>query len=70
MFAPAKTPPATLARIEAEVRRAIATPEVRERLINISLTPIGNSSAEFRQFFSNAVKRYGDTARAAGIEPE
>ena len=70
MFAPAKTPPATLARIETEVRRAIATPEVRERLINISLTPIGNSSAEFKQFFANAVKRYGDAARAAGIEPE
>lgn len=70
MFAPAKTPPATLARIESEVRRAIASSEVRERFLNISLAPIGNSSAEFRQFFANAVKRYAEAARAAGIEPE
>ena len=70
LFAPAKTPPATLARIQAEARRAIASPELRERLVNIGLTPIGNSSAEFRPFFTNAVKRYGDAARAAGIEPE
>ena len=70
MFAPAKTPPATLARIETEVRKAIAPPEVRERLLNISLTPVGSSSAQFRQFFANAVKRYAEAASTAGIEPE
>ena len=70
MFAPAKIPAATLARIEAEVRKAVATPETRERLVNIGLTPVGNSSAETRQLFANAVRRYAEVARAAGVEPE
>jgi tripartite-type tricarboxylate transporter receptor subunit TctC len=70
LFTTAKTPPAILARIEAEVRRAVASPEVRERFLAINLTPLGNSSADFRQSFASAVKRYGEAARAAGIEPE
>ena len=70
LMAPAKTPPATLARIETEVRKVIASPEVRERFVSVSLIPVGNSSADFQKLFVNAVRRYAEAARAAGIEPE
>ena len=70
LFAPAKTPPAVLARLESEVRAALALPEVRERFVKLGLNPIGDSSAEFTPFVANAIKRMSEAARVAGIEPE
>ncbi len=70
LFAPAKTPPAVLARLEAEVLKAIALPEVRERIAQLDYIPVGSSVAQFRQFFADAVKRSAEAARAAGLEPE
>ena len=68
LFAPAKTPPEVLARLEADARKALTLPEVRERFEKISLTPIGNSSEQFRPFFANLVKRLTEVARSAGVE--
>jgi len=70
LFAPAKLPPAILARLESEVRKALAVPEVRERFVKLGLSPVGGSSAEFRTFVVDAIKRMGEAARVAGIEPE
>lgn len=70
LFAPVKTPPAVLAKIEAEVRRAFTLPEVRERFQKLGLNPIGGSSAEFKPFVATAIKRMGEAARIGGVEPE
>ncbi|NBR28702.1 MAG: tripartite tricarboxylate transporter substrate binding protein, partial [Betaproteobacteria bacterium] len=70
MFAPVNTPPAVLARIEAEVRRAFTLPEVRERFQKLGLNPIGGPSAEFKPFVATAIKRMGEAARIGGVEPE
>jgi len=70
LFAPARTPPATLAGIEAEVRKALALPEMRERFDKIGLYVVGNSSAEFRPFVANAVRRLGEIVKVAGVQPE
>jgi tripartite-type tricarboxylate transporter receptor subunit TctC len=70
LFAPAKTPREILARLEAEVRKAMAVPEVRERFVKLGLNPVGDSSAEFTPFVAGAIKRMGEAVRVAGIEPE
>lgn len=70
LFAPVNTPPAVLARIEAEVRRAFTLPEVRERFQKLGLNPIGGPSAEFKPFVATAIKRMGEAARIGGVEPE
>ncbi len=70
LFAPAKTPRDVLARLESEVRKAMADPAVRERFVKLGLNPVGGSSAEFTPFVANAIKRMGEAARVAGIEPE
>jgi tripartite-type tricarboxylate transporter receptor subunit TctC len=70
MFAPAKTPRAVLARLEAEIHKAFATPEMRERFGKLGLNPDGGSAAEFTPFVANAIKRMGEAARIAGVEPE
>ena len=70
MFAPAKVPRDVLARLESEVRKALAVAEVRERFVKLGLNPVGGSAAEFTPFVANAIKRMGEAARVAGIEPE
>jgi tripartite-type tricarboxylate transporter receptor subunit TctC len=70
LFAPAKIPRNVLAKLESEVRTAMANPGVRERFAKLGLNPIGSSSAEFTPFVATSIKRMGEAARIAGIEPE
>ena len=70
LFAPAKTPAATIARLESEVRKALAVPEVKDRFAKLELYTVGSTSAEFRTFVANAIQRLGEIVRIAGIQPE
>ena len=69
VLAPANTPEPVVKWLEAEIRKAIATPEMKKRLSNLGLAPVGGTAAEFRQVLLNSVKDMGDAARAAGIQP-
>ena len=51
LTAPAKTPPAILARIEKEARAAVQTAAMKARFQAFGLVGMGNSSAEFRKNF-------------------
>jgi tripartite-type tricarboxylate transporter receptor subunit TctC len=70
MFAPAKMPPAILARLEQEITKAVASPFVRERLLTIGLQPVGSRPSEFKAVVAVQVKDYGEVVRAAGIAPQ
>ena len=70
LFAPAKTPADIVARLESEVRKALAVPEVRERFQKVGLNPRGTTSAEFKPLVAFSIRRFGEAARLAGIEPE
>ncbi|MDO8704365.1 MAG: tripartite tricarboxylate transporter substrate binding protein [Sulfuricaulis sp.] len=47
IFAPSATPTAIVDRLSAEFAKAIAQPDVRERIISFGLEPVGGTSAEF-----------------------
>jgi len=51
VMAPAKTPPAILARLEKETRAAVQTVAMKARFQAFGLVGIGNSSTEFRKNF-------------------
>ena len=70
LFAPAKTPRAVLAKLEAEIRKAFALPEVRDRFSKLGLNPDGGTAADFKPFVATAIKRMSEAARIAGVEPE
>jgi tripartite-type tricarboxylate transporter receptor subunit TctC len=70
LLAPAKTPPAVIARLEAEIKKAVAAPRVRDQFAKVELKPVGSSSAEFRVLLVDAIKTLGEIARIAGIQPE
>ena len=69
IFAPAKTPPAVLARLHEEVKKAVDSPFGRERLTGLGVIPVANPPAEFKPYIAAQVKQVADIVKAAGIEP-
>jgi tripartite-type tricarboxylate transporter receptor subunit TctC len=67
-FAPAKTPPAIVARLQKEVARVVQTPEVRERFDTMGLKPEGGSSAELARVVAQDIKKWTAVAKAANIK--
>ena len=67
--APAKTPAATLERLDREIKAVTAMPEVQERMTKVGFDPGYADGAAFRQQMTADHKRYGEIIRAAGIEP-
>jgi tripartite-type tricarboxylate transporter receptor subunit TctC len=69
-LAPAKTPKAVVARIQAEALKALQTPRVKEFLVAGGYEPDGSTPEEFRRFLQVEAKRYAEAVSAAGIKPE
>jgi tripartite-type tricarboxylate transporter receptor subunit TctC len=66
-FAPAKTPPAIVARLQREVARVVQTPEVRERFAAMGLDPVGGSSEELGRQLARDIEKWTVVARAANF---
>lgn len=70
MFAPANTPAAVVDKLYREVKTAVETPAIRDRLMGLGVWPVGNSPAEFRKFFEDELRIHADMVRMAGLKPE
>jgi tripartite-type tricarboxylate transporter receptor subunit TctC len=69
-LAPARTPPAVIARLHAEIVKILADPAVRARLADQGFEPVGNSPEEFGAYIRSEITKWGKTIRDAGIRPE
>ena len=58
------------AKLQAEVAKAVATPEIRQRLAQIGFEPIGSSTAEFAKYIDEESAKYGQIIRDAKIKAE
>ena len=67
LFAPAKVPPAIIARLHDEAVAALAAPAVAQRFQDLGITPVGNTPEEFRAFVASETARWGEVARRADI---
>jgi len=71
LLAPAATPPAILARMEAATRRASEVPEVRERLTTIMGIEMRNEGgAAFGAFLDRQIDIWGRVIRENEIKPD
>jgi tripartite-type tricarboxylate transporter receptor subunit TctC len=70
MWGPAGMSPELTAKINAEVRRALADPGVREKLANTGNAPLDMSPQEFARFVRSEIDDYQRVVRAAGIKPQ
>jgi tripartite-type tricarboxylate transporter receptor subunit TctC len=70
VFAPAKTPPAILKKVQEAIRKALEAPHVRDHFINNGYEPQGHTPAEWGKLFRADLKRYAEITRIAKIEPQ
>jgi tripartite-type tricarboxylate transporter receptor subunit TctC len=70
ILAPAGTPRDVVAKLNAEVNKALASPDVRARMTGAGIEPAGGTPQEFGEFLNAEIVKWGNVARAAKIEPE
>jgi tripartite-type tricarboxylate transporter receptor subunit TctC len=68
IFAPAKTPPAIVARMQAEVAKVVALPDVREKLLLQGTTGVGSTAAELDQIVRDELVKWAAVAKSANIK--
>ncbi len=70
IFSTAKTPPAVITKLNQEIVRFLNTPEMKERLANIGLEPVGNTPEQFAAAVKSDMTRLGKVIKDSGINAE
>ena len=68
--APAGTPPEIVQRLNAEIVKVVALPEVRDRLIALGYDPASNSPAEFAAMVASDYQRFGKLVKEIGLRAD
>ena len=70
VYAPVKTPEATIRQLNAAINRALAVPEVRERLVKLGLEPSGGTPAELAKRMADDTARWAPIVKASGFKAD
>ena len=70
MMAPKGTPPEIVARLNTEINKILAMPDVREKLVQQGAVPAPGSPADFGRFINNEVVKWGKVVKASGAKVE
>lgn len=70
LWAPAGTPPDIVDKINADVAKVLAMPEVRERLASLGAEPMVMTPAEFRKFMRDEMEDAAKVVKAANIKAQ
>jgi tripartite-type tricarboxylate transporter receptor subunit TctC len=70
IFAPANTPKPVVERLNAELRRIIADPKVKERLAGIGFDAFASTPEELDAFVRDDLAKWTRWVKEAGIAPE
>jgi tripartite-type tricarboxylate transporter receptor subunit TctC len=70
LLAPARTSPEIVARLNAEVNRALTAPDVVERLAKLGTDPMPMTPAQSDAFIAREYHELGKIMRDAGLKPQ
>jgi tripartite-type tricarboxylate transporter receptor subunit TctC len=70
LLAPAGTPKAVVARLNAEVTRILALPDVKQKLQDAGIEPGHGTPEQVSAFLEKEMVKWAKVARDAGIQPE
>ena len=70
VFAPARTPPSIVGRLQQEIARVVRIPEVKQKLLEQGADGVGNTSAELDQVVKSELKKWSALIQQAGIKLE
>ena len=70
LFAPARTPPAIVNKLNAEVGKALQTPEFRDRFIALGAEPKTSTPQEMTQILKTQTEKMRKAVRDSGARPD
>ncbi len=68
LVAPAGTPQAVLAKVSAEVVKAVKEPDFGEQLKGLGIDIVGSTRAELDAFRADQTRRVGELVKASGVD--
>jgi tripartite-type tricarboxylate transporter receptor subunit TctC len=68
IFVPAGTPKPVVDRLHDEFAKALAAPDVREKMINLGAEPVGNTPEEFAAYVKAEAAKYAKLVKASGAK--
>ncbi len=69
-MAPAGTPDAIVARLNAELNKIISSPVIRERWVALGIEPVGGTPERFAEHVKTETAKWTDVIKRAGIKGE
>ena len=70
LLAPAGTPKPVLAKLAAEVTRILQLPDVKQKLVDAGVEPVGGTPEQYAAFIGAEMVKWAKVAKDAGIQPE
>jgi len=70
LCAPAKTPVAILDKLNAEVRKFLASPEARQKIEQQAATPVGDSREHFAAWIKSEIAKWSKVAKESGAKAD
>ena len=70
IFVPARTPPEIIDKLNREIVKALANPEIKDLLSKQAMSPVGNTPQEFAAFLKKDIETWKDVAALAKVSVE
>ena len=70
MLLPAGTPPAIVAKLQAETAKALKQPDLSERLAREGSEPVASTPQQFAVFLKAEMTKWAGVAKSSGMQPE
>jgi len=70
LWAPKKTPQPIIAKLNDEVKKAIAEPAVKDRIVAAAGEPLDMPLADIEPFLKAEIAKWADVVKRAGIKVE
>ena len=70
VFLPARTPRPIVMKMNEEIRKILANPDVRQRLIDQGADPASNTPEEFAAYVKAEMARWGQVVRSTGAKAD
>jgi tripartite-type tricarboxylate transporter receptor subunit TctC len=67
---PARLNPEVVSRIATDIEKALAAPELRQRMVDVGITPHFMNSASFERYVSKEIERWRVIVNTAGVQAE
>lgn len=70
ILAPGGTPQPVVNRLNSEFNKALASADLKDRLLTAGIQPLGNTPEQFASFIRNETTRFAKVVKDAGIKPQ